>query len=130
MPNEDGFVKVNIDTRNAKNWKPVNKDDSVQGIYVDKQTDVGPNKSNTYTLQQADGSFISFWGNYTIDQNMNKIPLGAEVKIIYLGKKTNPKTNRQFHDYDFYSKEVKAPATPVESESKSSEDVDPSDVPF
>ena len=127
MPDKDGFTKVNVDISNSPFWKPENVDDEVQGTYVDMRMHVGQYDQTVYTIQLADGSFNTVSGNAGINRAMSKVPLGAEVKIVYLGRETNPKTKREFKKFDVFSKQIKTPTTEASEETN---DVSPEDIPF
>lgn len=129
MPDKDGFVKVNVDITNSPFWKPEAVGDEIQGTYVDMRTGVGAYNQNAYTIQKEDGSLITASGNAGIDRAMTKVPLGAEVKIVYLGREVNPKTKREFKKFDIFSKQLKA-AKSTPEESNSEETVSPDDIPF
>lgn len=73
--------------------KSVYLGDVVQGEYMDKQTDVGPNNSNVYSIKLDDGSHVDVWGTTLLDScfeegnDGDEIPLGAIIRITCLGKK-------------------------------------------
>lgn len=119
----DEYKKVNIDTGDATQWNP-KKNDELEGLYVDKKSDVGENHSNIYTVQIEDGSYVSFWGSAMIDDNFDKIPMGAEVKLVYLGTQKNAKGNREYKKFDIFSKQVKTPSTNADSDSDSEPEED------
>lgn len=126
MPDKDGFTKVNVDIQNSPFWKPEEVNDEVRGSYVDMRQGVGQYNQTVYTIQKEDGSHITVSGNAGIDRAMVKIPLGSEVKIVYLGRETNPKTKREFKKFDIFSKQIKPSSMPTES----SDEVAPDDIPF
>lgn len=123
----DEYRKVNINTSDSTMWKPEKENDELEGVYVDKKTNVGANNSNVYTVQKEDGTFVAFWGSTVIDTNFMKIPLGAQVKLVYLGQSKNEKTQRTFKNFDIFSKQIKAPESTNTSES---EDINPDEIPF
>lgn len=119
------WTKLNTDGTKSENWKPEKEGDELAGTYVDKRENVGPNASNVYTIQREDGVLFSLWGSAVLDSNLPKVEFGKEVKIVYLGKTTNPKTNRTFHNYDVFvasDGKVKEPTT--------AEDIASEDIPF
>ena len=123
----DEYTKVNINTGDATPWIPEKENDEMEGVYVDMKSNIGTNHSNLYTFQIKDGSFVSLWGSYVIDDNFKKIPLGAQVKIVYLGKQKTAKGDREFKNFDIYSKQIK---TPEIGTNDSSEDINPDEIPF
>lgn len=72
----------------------------IEGLYMKKSSNVGPNNSNMYDVELPGGEVRSIWGSTVIDRAFNDIPLHSEIRIEYLGKKKNPKTHREFKDYD------------------------------
>lgn len=121
----DEYTKVNINSGDATPWDS-EKDKELEGIFVDKKSNIGANQSNLYTVQKEDGSFVSFWGSAVIDSNFDKIPLGAQIKIVYLGKQKNTKGDREFKNFDIYSKQIKVPTQAPEQ----SDEIDASEIPF
>ena len=79
-------------------WKPEKEDESIQGIYVDKKINIGDNNSNIYVLATDDGN-IGLWGSTVLDGRFAKIPVGAEVKITYMGYKKSEKSAREYKAY-------------------------------
>lgn len=121
----DGWTRVS--GRSDETWDKT-KDKEVSGTLIDIRENVGPNGSKIYTLQQADGKTIGVWGSAMLDGRMASIPLGNEVKIVYLGLELNPKTHRKFHNFDVMTRK---PAASAEATSEEvSEEVNPDDIPF
>lgn len=65
-------------------WTPKKDGDSLEGIYIRAETDIGPQKSIIYHLEQ-DKKPISLWGCTILDQKMAWIRPGDKIKITYLG---------------------------------------------
>lgn len=78
----------------------------IQGIYKEKKTEVGPNKSKMYVIEQPNGDNLALWGNTVLDSRFILITIGSKVKIVFNGIKTSPKTKRQYKDYDVFVKNV------------------------
>ena len=76
------------------------------GVYREKRTGVGANKSNIYIFEQEDGKMISVWGTTALMPMLDALKLNEKVKIVYLGKKLNPKTKRNFHNFDVFKETV------------------------
>lgn len=76
----------------------------VQGVFVDMKTDVGPNKSNMYTLKTKDGE-VDVWGSTVLDSKFEQVPRGAEVRIEFLGM-AEGKSGKEYADYKFQYREV------------------------
>jgi hypothetical protein len=121
-----------------KNWNEVNiesgkvwdktKEKVITGLLVEKKTGVGPNESHLYVLEVA-GENVSIWGSTVLDNKMSTAKVGEEVMIEYVGKTKNPKTNREYHDYKVFTREV--PFTEVDGTQDDEEDeVDVDDIPF
>lgn len=56
----------------------------VQGFYVHKAENVGPNNSMMYTLRTKDGD-ISIWGSAVLDSKFDQIRIGDEVRVEFTG---------------------------------------------
>lgn len=84
-------------------WKPENENDEIVGVLLSKETDVGINKSNLYTLE-VEGKPVGIWGSTVLDPKMLGVKVGDTVKIVYLGKgeaqggKSAPKLFKVFID--------------------------------
>jgi len=65
-------------------WKPEKDGDSVEGVFIATEHDIGENKSALYTLE-VDGNPIKIWGSAVLDQKMIAIKPGDKVKITFTG---------------------------------------------
>lgn len=74
------FEKVEIDT-----WKPQADNESMQGIFIKAESEVGTNKSMLYSID-VEGKPVAVWGSAVLDPKMNAVKPGDLIKIIYLGK--------------------------------------------
>lgn len=90
------------------------KENPIQGVFVNLKTDVGPNNSNMYTLKTKDGE-VDVWGSTVLDSKFEQVPRGAEVRIECLGE-AEGKTGKKYIDYKFQYRE-----TPFEDVVDSSE---------
>lgn len=101
---EDKWQKVEPDTTpawGAEEWK---KEEQLEGVLVEIQSQVGPNNSKIYTIEKVGGERVKFWGSIVLDVRLNQIPLGSEIRIVYIGKETNPKTKREYYVFEVYRK--------------------------
>ena len=82
--------------------------DAVIGKYVDKKEHVGDNDSNIYMLEvekEGEKMLVSMWGTFILDDKFahgfqgKAIPLGAMVKIEYLGKQKSQKGGRTYRSF-------------------------------
>lgn len=99
MSNND-WEKVEIGLNEMVDWETTK---SVSGKLVDIQTEVGANNSNIYTLEQEDGSQISFWGSTVLDGRFKKVDLGTICKVEYTGM-VESKNGRSYKNYEVYTK--------------------------
>lgn len=74
------YQKVELGT-----WKPENENDSVEGVFIRAEQDVGENKSNLYHLE-VDQRPLAIWGSTVLDIKMTIVKPGDKIKIVYLGK--------------------------------------------
>lgn len=72
-------------------WKPVNDGESIEGVYLQKKPDVGPNKSNIYVIDCVDGIKRSVWGLTVLDDKMSYVKEGDTIRITYKGMEKNYK---------------------------------------
>lgn len=66
-------------------WTYENDGDVIEGILVKKETDVGENKSNLYSIETSPGQFSSVWGSTVLDQRMSLVVVGSKIRITYKG---------------------------------------------
>lgn len=98
--------------RNMSDWVEVGGGDNtawdkkqpIQGVYVGMKTDVGPNKSNMYTLRTKDGE-VDVWGSTVLDSKFENINKGMEVRIECLGE-AESKAGKSYMDYKVQYREA------------------------
>ncbi len=83
----------------VKMWEPDTVGEFIQGIYIDREEDVGQFKSNLYNVKTKDGE-VKFWGSTVLDSLMEKVPLSSEVKITFQGKKPSKTGKKAWKDYN------------------------------
>jgi hypothetical protein len=116
-----------------KKWKKVETaptwdfkvDQEFEGVFVNVETEVGPNKSNLYNFRVADGTIVAIWGNTILDSRFKNLSEGDEVKVIFLGKAKSPKTNREYNNFDVFKAEKE-----IQEGADAGDDIDPKDIPF
>lgn len=69
---------------NPEMWIPEKDGDSVTGVFLRSQKDVGQNKSMLYHLE-SDKKPVSVWGSAILDQRMITIHPGDLIKITFKG---------------------------------------------
>lgn len=92
-------------------WKKVTESDNdfwqhtetpdIEGRLLEKQQDVGPNNSMLYVLQTGQGP-VSIWGTSVLDRLLAKVAIGSDIKIIFLGERTSPKSGRTFKAFEVW----------------------------
>lgn len=106
-------------TENIKEWNEIGMQDADQkGIDFIKMTLIdqevtgslvstfeSPNYgTKTYVLETGEEKRKGVNGCTVLDRKMSNVEIGQQVKIVYLGKKLNEKTGRDYHDYAVYTK--------------------------
>ena len=67
-------------------WKPTKKGESVEGLLINKEIDVGVNKSIIYYIEKLENNeVIQIWGTTILDQRMIPVKIGQQVLITYKG---------------------------------------------
>ncbi len=84
----------------VKNDEVWDRKDTLIGKYISVQSEVGPNKSNMYTLKNEDGT-VGVWGSTVIDGKFKNIPIGSMVKIEPRGENTS-KAGKNYMDFGVY----------------------------
>lgn len=98
MSNSNWIEALADDNTNSETW---DRTGTLQGVYVQKKTNVGPNESNIYTIRTDKGE-VGVWGSTVIDARMTTVPVGSEVKIESLGEVKSEKTGRTFKNFKIY----------------------------
>ncbi len=91
------WKKVEGSSEFNETWKP-EKDDVLEGKYIEKKTDVGPNKSNKYVIKKEDDSLIEVWGGTLLDDRFEQIEIGNSVRITFLGE-VKGKNSKPYKNY-------------------------------
>lgn len=73
------FQKVN-----PSEFKFENVGDFIEGIYVTKKSNTGPNKANLYTIN-CEGVLKNVWGSTILDDKMSLVSEGQIIRITYTG---------------------------------------------
>ena len=79
------------------------------GTFVSAESEVGPNKSNLYTFRKEDGELMGVWGNTILDSRFKNLSVGEDVKIVYKGKTTSPKTGRDYNNFEVFKSKDEIP---------------------
>jgi len=67
-------------------WKPTQEGDSLEGLYVNKESNIGPNASNIYYIERLDThEVVQLWGTTVLDMRMIPVKIGQQVLITYKG---------------------------------------------
>lgn len=72
--------------------------DFIEGVYVAKNTNLGPNNSNMYILQTSAGERVGVWGSTVLDTKFEKIAINQRVAVEYVGTKKG-KSGSTYKDY-------------------------------
>ena len=95
----------------ADNWEKIEigdvwdfeKEDTLIGVFVDKQEGVGPNNSMLYEIELKDGKRVSIWGSTVLDVRLKNLEVGEEIKIVYLGMaKSQHRKGAEYKNYDVW----------------------------
>lgn len=89
-------------------WEYEKEGDSIVGVYISKQEDVGMNKSCVFNLDQPNGKIISIWSSTVLENKFKLVKIGDDLKIIYLGEKKAEKGNRTYKDFKIQKAEIQA----------------------
>lgn len=63
-------------------WEAKQVGDNVEGIYIDKEENVGKYSSNAYILEN-EGKPVMVWGSTIIDRRMALVKIGEYVRITF-----------------------------------------------
>ena len=73
------YQEIETDT-----WKPSEKGDEIEGVFVKAEENVGANDSNLYHLE-VDEKPVAVWGSTVLDTKMIGIKPGEKIKIVFDG---------------------------------------------
>jgi len=65
-------------------WKYENDGDFIEGVVLNKEAEVGENKSWIYSIETPEG-VRSVWGSAVLDTRMAFVKVGDKIKITYKG---------------------------------------------
>ena len=69
---------------NPTEWKFDKDGDFIEGVLVQKQNDVGVNKSMLYSIETPEG-VKNVWGSAILDSRMAFANVGDKLKVTYKG---------------------------------------------
>ena len=69
---------------NPSTWSYEKEGDFIEGILIQKQEDIGVNKSMLYSIKTPEG-VMNVWGATILDQRMAFTKEGDKLKITYQG---------------------------------------------
>lgn len=91
----EGWIEAGGQDMDTPAW---DREASVTGKLVNKQSNVGPNGSMLYTVETEKGK-IAIWGSTVLDTKFSAIPTNSLVRVEPLGKQKSPKTGREYQDF-------------------------------
>lgn len=105
--NYDEFVKVEDgDFAKTIKWdeNDANGGQSVFiGTYRGAESRNVKGESRTFqTFTAEDGEPIEAWGTAILDSRLKSVPVGARVKVVYLGKNAKTKRGNLAHNFEVY----------------------------
>lgn len=90
---KDDWTEVEVTTGDV--W---DRESPIEGVFIKRQSEVGPNSSMLYTLHTTDGD-IGVWGSTVLDSKFAELDLHCLVKIEPLGKQKSPKSGKEYWDF-------------------------------
>ena len=90
-----------------KQWKSVRDDihkwenvgETIEGVYRDVQErEIGDRTAKLYTLDRDGDRPLCFWGTTVINRQMERVPRGSWVQIVYRGEAGQG--NRRYKDLE------------------------------
>lgn len=84
---------------NSTIWEPEVIGESIEGLYIEKEENVGQFKSNLYSIKTSDEVENKIWGSKVLDGLMENIEIGMEVRITFNGKQPSKTGKNPWKDY-------------------------------
>ena len=103
------------------------------GRLVQRETGVGMNKSNVYTILKEDGEQDKFWGTTVLDGRLSNIQPNELIKVAFMGYATGG-SGKRFKNFEVFIDVPEGediPAAPLMTEEKinaNMEEVKPEDI--
>lgn len=77
-------------------WKPKEKEETLEGLLINKETKIGQNESTLYYIEKlSDNEVVQVWGTTILDQRMAPVKIGQQVLITYKGLGEKGKGGKQ-----------------------------------
>lgn len=83
-------------------WTPDVKGDEIVGIYTKRRDNVGVRDYTFYTLELEGGENKDILGTTLLNQMMDQVSLGWEVRIVYQGEKPPTPPHKPLKLFDVY----------------------------
>lgn len=101
--------------------------DTVQGIYIDKKTDIGKKKGTLYVIRTEEHGDLAVWAQTVLKNAFEEAPhpnFGDEVRIQFLGKATTKDGEGEYNNYqvDYRTPEPKMKSATGEKDAPVDED--------
>lgn len=118
------WKEITVDT-NSDVW---DKEKPIEGTLTKTEHDIGPNKSNMYTIKTEEGE-VKVWGSTVLDDKLLGVPQGSYVKLEYEGK-LKSKKGAEYHSYKVFIDEgsLVDEVTPMPDDEDAP--IDLKDIPF
>lgn len=84
-------------------WEP-DENEELEGTLTRITRNVGQNGSTIYEITLASGELCGVWETAVLKSKLEQVPVGSEVKIIYLGKRKSKKGPGTYKDYKVMSR--------------------------
>lgn len=70
---------------NPELWGYKEDGDFIEGVLINKESEVGENKSWMYNIETSEGEVKNVWGSAILDSRMKFVKVGNKIKITYKG---------------------------------------------
>jgi hypothetical protein len=89
-------------------WVPENIGDTVKGVYIQKEENVGRNHAEVFSLkenvEEGDPVLHKIFGTVGLVKKFKEICIGEEVGIIYKGEKASTPPKKPFKQFDVFKR--------------------------
>ena len=87
----------------ADAWVPEEEGDEIVGTLVDKDPEGGKHGSGLYTVEDDDGTQRIVFGTMVLNDRLNNVDLGSDVKIVFKGEEQAASGNN-YKDFDVFTR--------------------------
>ena len=84
-------------------WRP-EVNEALEGVLTEITRNLGENKATLYVVTTANDEKVGAWETSVLRSKLERLPIGTEVKIVYLGKRKSKAGPGSYHDFQVFTR--------------------------